>query len=96
MVEKLLTKAIQLGFGVVDVTREQVEKFVKEVSKNKEVNTKEGRKMVDKILKDAKASKKKLETKIETHAKKVVDKANIVTKKDLARLEKKIDALKKK
>ena len=96
MVEKLLTKAIQLGLGVADVTREQVEKFVKEVSKYKEMNTKQGRRMVDKLLKEAKASKKKLEAKIDAHIKKAIAKANIVTKKDLARLEKRIDSLKKK
>ena len=46
MADKILTKALQFGLGVYDLTREQAEKLVKEITKNQEVNRKEGRKMV--------------------------------------------------
>lgn len=90
MVEKMITKAVQLGLGVMDVTKEQVEKFVKEVTKNNKTNVAEGRKMVDKILKDAKVAKDKLEKKIDAQVKKIIEKSNLATKKDLKDLEQKL------
>lgn len=90
MVEKLITKAFQLGLGVLDLTREQAEKLVKEVTKNSEVHKKEGRKMVDKMMKDAEKAKMNLEKKIEFHVKKVIEKTEFATKRDIEILEKKL------
>jgi polyhydroxyalkanoate synthesis regulator phasin len=92
MSEKLFTKAFQLGLGAMDLTREKANKLLKEL--NIDHNTKEGRKLVDNLIKDGKAASKKLEQKIEKHAKRVS--SQFVTRKDLDRLEKKLDALLKK
>lgn len=96
MVEKLVAKAVQLGLGIADITREEVEKFVGEVVKDRDANTREGRKLVDDLLRDAEAARKKLEARIDKRLKKMLGKTSFATKSDIARLEKKIDALKRK
>ncbi len=94
--EKLITKAVQIGLGIADLTREEVEKFVDEFSKKNKSNTKEGRKLVDRLIKDGEAAKKKLEEKVEEKVKSALKKMPVATKADIERLEKKIDAFKKK
>ena len=92
MAEKILLKAFQLGLGVMDLTKQEVSKIVKDL--NIDTNTKEGRKLVDKFVKDGKEASKKLEKKIADHSKKLS--SGFVTRKDFERLEKKLDALAKK
>ncbi|MCM2325244.1 MAG: hypothetical protein NDI94_02185 [Candidatus Woesearchaeota archaeon] len=92
MAEKMIIRAFQLGLGIVDITKEEVQKLVKELKVDE--NTKEGRKLVASLIKNGKEASVKLEKKIEQHSKKLS--SNFVTKKDLDRLEKKIDALAKK
>lgn len=92
MVEKFFKKVFQFGLGVADLTKEETKRLVNELDVDH--NTKEGRKMVDNFLKQGKEASVKLEKKIEVHAKKLS--SNFVTKKDLDRVEKKLDAFMKK
>lgn len=98
--EKTITKAVQFGLGVLDLTRDEVEKFVKEINQNKSVNTKEGRKMVENILKDAKAASQKFEKKVQAEVGKAAKRMDFATKKEMQqeikRLEKELKAIKAK
>ncbi len=92
MPDKFFKKVFQFGLGVADLTKEEARKLVKELDVDH--NTKEGRKMVNKLISQGKESSKKLEKKIGEEMKKLS--SNFVTKKDLERVEKKLDALSKK
>ncbi|HDP73665.1 MAG TPA: hypothetical protein ENN46_01770 [Candidatus Woesearchaeota archaeon] len=88
----LIRQSVQLGLGIIDLSKEQVEKFVKEATKDKELNTKKGREMVNKILRDSKETRKKIEKLINEKVEKV-SKEKFATRKDIERIEAKLDAL---
>lgn len=92
MPEKLFIKAVQMGLGVVDLTREQTEKFVKDFAKKNNLTVKESRKTAQKLLDEAKQARKKLNKHIDLMVNKALTKSGVATKKDIERLEKKIAA----
>ena len=92
----LIKKTVLTGVGLAAMTKDKVEELAKELTEKGEMSEKEGRELVDELLKKSEQARKDLETKVEGMVRKVLEKMDIVTKKDIARLEKKIKNIEKK
>lgn len=86
----ILKKAVLFGVGVAAMSRDQIDRFVKQLEKKKIINVKEGKKLVSNLLKESEKSKKKVQDEIEKQVKFALKKIPLATKKDLEDLEKKI------
>ena len=90
---ELIKKGYYLGLGVLTLTREKAESIADELIERGEASSSEKKRLVEKLLERAKEEEKKLTEKMEETFKKVVDKGDFATKEDIARLEKKLDAI---
>jgi polyhydroxyalkanoate synthesis regulator phasin len=77
----LIKKTMLTGVGLAAMTKDKVEELAKELSEKGKLSEKEGKDLVDDLLKKSEQSRKDLD---------------MVTKKDIARLEKKIKNIEKK
>ena len=91
-----IKKAILTGVGLASMTKDKVEELAKELTEKGEITEKEGRELVDDLLKKSEQAKKDLETKIENAVEKVLGKMNIAGKEDIDRIEKRLSRLEKK
>lgn len=85
-----------VGIGLAMLTKEKTEKLIDDLVKKGELSRKEGDAMVKDLVKKSEAQREELENRIDAEVKKTLDKAGVATKKDIARLEKKIDNLENK
>lgn len=83
----LIKKSILFGMGSVSYTKEYIEKYVNELSKEG-INPQEGRKMVEDLLKSAEESKKKDTLEIKKLFREIVDELGLATKEDIKNLKK--------
>jgi polyhydroxyalkanoate synthesis regulator phasin len=90
----LIKKTMLTGVGLAAMTREKAEELAKELIKKGELSEKEGKELVDDLLKKSEQAKKDLEKKMKDMVKKALKKMDVATKKDIARLEKKIRNIK--
>lgn len=86
----IVKKAALFGVGVAAMSQDQINKFVKQLEKRKIINVKEGKKLVNELLKESKKSQKKLQREVEKQTKAALTNILSTAKKDLARLEKKL------
>ncbi|MBW2992466.1 hypothetical protein KY345_04580 [Candidatus Woesearchaeota archaeon] len=86
----VLRKVALFGVGVAAMSRDQVDKFVKQLEKKKIINVKEGKKLVNDILKQSEKNRKKIQAEIDKQVKLTLKKIPLATKQDLANLEKKL------
>ena len=86
---KHLRKAVLFGMGVLSMTRDKIEEFVKELEKEGKITEKEGRKLVEDLLKDAKNKQKEIMNTLRKETKRIVDKSPLATKEDIKSLKKK-------
>ncbi|MBW1971570.1 MAG: polyhydroxyalkanoate synthesis regulator [Deltaproteobacteria bacterium] len=92
----LIKKTLLTGIGLTILTKEKVEEVGKELAKKGKLSEKEGKKLVDDLLKRSEQANKELEEKIENSVRKVVEKLNLASKDDIAKLSQKIEQLEKK
>ncbi|RLA90510.1 MAG: polyhydroxyalkanoate synthesis regulator [Deltaproteobacteria bacterium] len=92
----LIKKTLLTGIGLTILTKEKVEEVGKELAKKGKLSEKEGKKLVDDLLKRSEQANKELEEKIEDSVRKVVEKLNLASKDDIAKLSQKIEQLEKK
>ena len=92
----LLKKGLMLGLGITAITKETIERTVKDLEKKGEVNTREGKKMVKDLLNKSKKQSEEIMKVVDDRVKKVLKTIPIATKNDLKTLHKKIDQLIKK
>lgn len=89
-------KSMQFGMGVYSKTEKEIKGLVNDLVKNKYLDKKEGEKLVT----EAMVESKKIEAKIEKQVRRVlldaIGRLKVATHKDLALLEKKLKAEKKK
>ena len=83
-------KAILLGLGALELTREKVESFVDELVKRGEASAKEKAGLVDEFLKTAEKEEKKALEKISSALREVVSELELVTKEDLQAIERRL------
>jgi len=85
-----------LGLGIAALTKEKAEEIIEELVEKGELSEAEGSALAKDLLKKSETQRSALEKKIEAEVKKAAGKLNLATKDDIKRLEKKIDAVKKK
>lgn len=86
----ILKKTMLLGLGLGAVTKEKVEKLVKDMQKKGYVNQKEGKKLVGDLMKEAGKKQKQVQSFVEKQIKEAIKAMPLATKKDLKDLEKKL------
>ena len=83
-------KAILLGLGALELTREKVESFVDELVKRGEASAKEKAGLIDELLKAAEKEEKKALEKISSALREVVSELGLATKEDLQAIERRL------
>lgn len=91
----LLKKGILMGLGAITITKEKAEQLVDELIKKGELAKDERSKAIQELLKKAEEQEKLLSGKVNAEIRKTMEKLGIPTRKDIERLEKKIDRLQK-
>ncbi len=89
-----MKKMILLGYGIAALTREKAEQLAEELVKKGEISEEDSKAFVKDVLKRSETQRNELEKKIEEEVNKAAGRLNLATKDDIARLEKKIDAMK--
>ena len=95
MMLDLLKKAVLMGLGVITLTKEKVEQIVDELIKKGELTEDERSKAVRDLLTKIEEQEKALNEKISSMVKNSIEKLDIPSRKDIEKLERKIDELKK-
>ena len=86
-------KAILLGLGALDLSREKVDSFVDDLIKRGEVAAKERSALVEEFLKTAEEEEKKVLEKINTVLRRAVTELGIATKEDLQTIERRLEGI---
>lgn len=86
-------KAILLGLGALELTREKVEAFVDELVKKGEIATKERSDYLEEFLKAAEKEEKKALEKISTALQNVLTELGLPTKEDLQTIERRLEGI---
>ncbi len=93
--ETLKTAAL-LGLGIAAISREKLKVLADELSRTEKINEKEGRALVDSIIKKANASRSELEAKIRKELQANIRSSRLVSMKEIDALEKKVEVLERK
>ena len=91
----LIKKTMLAGVGLAAMTKDKVEELAEELTEKGELSEREAKELLDDLLKRSKRAKKDLDKKMENVVMKVLKKMDVATKKDIARLDKKIKNIKK-
>ncbi|HCX73030.1 MAG TPA: hypothetical protein DHM37_04860 [Candidatus Cloacimonas sp.] len=89
----LLKKTMLTGIGIASMTKEKIEELGKKISEENKLTEKEGKRMVDDLLKQSEKAKEDLENQVQKLVKNALGKLDIPTREDLNRLEKRIKEL---
>ncbi len=92
----LIKKTMLTGIGLAAMTKDKVEGLAKELIEKGELSEKEGKKLVDEMLKKSEQAGKDMEAKIEGVVQKAIGKMDLASKKDVSQLAAKIKRLEKK
>jgi polyhydroxyalkanoate synthesis regulator phasin len=89
----LLKKTMLTGIGIASMTKEKIEELGKKISEENKLTEKEGKRMVDDLLKQSEKAKEDLENQVQKLVKNALEKLDIPAREDLNRLEKRIKEL---
>ena len=92
----LIKKTMLTGVGLAIMTKDKIEDLAMEIAEKGKMSEKEGKKLIDELLKKSEQAKKDLDKKIEDAVQKTLKKMDIVTGKDIIELEEKIKCLEQK
>jgi polyhydroxyalkanoate synthesis regulator phasin len=92
MVE-LIKRAIYTGVGLAVLTKEKAEELVKELAQQAKLSEREGKDLLDSLLKQSEQARNDFQTKVDEAVLAVVNRLNLATKDEVARLEAKIEEL---
>ncbi|MFQ5841020.1 MAG: phasin family protein [Thermodesulfobacteriota bacterium] len=87
----LIKKTLLTGVGLGVMTKDKVE----ELARKGELSEKEGKELIDDLLKKSEQAREDLEAKIEGLVRKALEKLNVGAKKDITQLNAKIECLEK-
>lgn len=93
--ETLKTAAL-LGLGIAAISREKLHELADELSRTEKINEKEGRALVDSIIKKAETSRSELEAKIRKELQANIRSSRLVSMREIDALEKKVEVLERK
>ena len=88
--KRVIRKAILFGMGVTTLSKEKIEKFVKELEKEGELSGEEGKKLIKELVRDVDKKQKELSKNMKRHARGIIKKSPLATKSDIKKLEKKM------
>ena len=91
----IIKKTLMIGVGLAAVSKDKIETLAKTLAKKGNISEKEGKKLVDDMLKRAETAKNDLNEKVEEMVKNAVRKMDIATKEDLGSLKQQIKKLEK-
>jgi len=92
----LIRKTILAGVGFAAVTKDKAEQLVKEYIEKGEITEKEGKELVDDLIKKSEQARTDFETKLEDTIRKVLKKMNIATREDVSALDDRIKSMEQK
>lgn len=92
MVE-LIKRAIYTGVGLAVLTKEKAEELVKELAQQAKLSEREGKDLLDSLLKQSEQARNDFQTKVDEAVLAVVNRLNLATKDEVARLEAKVEEL---
>lgn len=92
----IIRKTMLAGVGFATVTKDKFEELAKEFIAKGELTEKEGKKLVAEYMKKSEQARKTMEKNLEELIQKSLNKMNIASQKDIARLEAKIKQLERK
>ncbi|AEE15382.1 hypothetical protein Thena_1776 [Thermodesulfobium narugense DSM 14796] len=92
----LINKALLMGLGVMDITREKAEKLVDELVKRGEVAKEEKYKVVNNLLDQIDKHEKELTQKVSEVVKKTISEMGVPTKDDMEKILRRLDEIEKK
>lgn len=90
---ELMKKTLLTGIGLAIMTKEEVHKIGRELVEKGELSQKEGKELVDDLLKKSEQAQKDMESKVHKLVQDAVEKLNVATKKDIAELVKRVNRL---
>ena len=93
---ELIKKTMLAGVGLAAVTKDKVEELARELTEKGEMSEKEGKELIDELLKKSEQARKDLETKVEDTVRKVLEKMAVATKGDIDSLLERIKNLEQK
>jgi polyhydroxyalkanoate synthesis regulator phasin len=93
---EIIKKTMLVGVGLAAVTKKEVEELARELTEKGEVSEKEGKVLIDELLKKSEQARDDLETKVEDTVSKVLGRMELATKGDIDRLAKEIKRLEQK
>ena len=91
----LMKKSLLTGIGLAALSKDKIENLAKALTEKGELSEKEGRDLMDDLMKKSEQARKEFKTKVEDIVKNVLGKMNLATKDDIISLDKKINNLKK-
>ncbi|KKQ85959.1 MAG: hypothetical protein UT09_C0042G0001 [Parcubacteria group bacterium GW2011_GWF2_38_8] len=77
----IITQALLLGFGLMDITKEKIEKGIKELKKNRNIGKKETEKVAKDFLKNIDKNREEVKKIINKQVKRVIDELGLAVKK---------------
>ncbi|HJH32082.1 MAG TPA: hypothetical protein C5S50_07900 [Methanosarcinaceae archaeon] len=90
---EIIRKIGLIGIGAWALTEEKINEISKDLVEKGEINKEEGKKFVRELIDEQKKQKNELESKISEKVKETFGKAEMETKNEIRRLERKIDKL---
>src|SRR6516225_9169772 len=89
----LIKKAIYTGLGLAMLTKEKAEELVKDLAAQAKLSEHEGKDLVDSMLKQSEQARHDFQAKVDEAVLAVVNRLNLATKDEVARLEAKVEEL---
>lgn len=93
---KDMKKLSLTGLGLVLLTKDEIDKYMKKMMKQYNMDAKKGKKMAKELISKSEKQRKKFEKEIQGQVKQYMDKMNIARKSDLDKLKREVDKLSKK
>ena len=93
MISDMIQKVINLGFGALIVTKENVEELIDEMVKKGEIKKDEAKEQVNELFKKVLSSRKEIVSTIEKIVENVLHKLDIPTRNELQQMQKKLEEI---
>lgn len=93
MMTDIISKVINLGFGALIVTKENVEELIDEMVKKGEIRKEEAKAQVNELLKKVSSSRQEIVSMIEKIVENVLHKLDIPTRNELQQMQKKLEEI---
>ena len=91
----LIKKIVFTGVGLASLTKDKIEALGKEIADQAKLSEKEGKELLDELMKKSEESRKDVTSQVERFVKDSLEKMNLATRDELLKLEEKVQQLSK-